>query len=134
MHPPCDAPTSTGLSTTAHTIIELTSAYAAEYPDEALPLLENLTTAIHQALTTSAPHIQISPDGTIINPRTEEPDELIAIDMDMHRETEAAVIDDQARAQRRIHFRYGDSESFYEHLCYVTDSDHLPVRLPEGWV
>lgn len=110
-----------------------------QHPDDAHAILDAAAGAI-QAAAPKYPEVLVRPrqysseigwiEGSVINPLTGRDDTLIAVDSST-RETE---LDDEGINDKQgvIHFEYGGSGD-YNGVMYLTASDRMPVRLPEGW-
>lgn len=116
------------------------ATHLATHPEDGLDLLNTTIGAIHSTAHVLPPVIVApkheGPEGelvetTILNPRTGVEDRLVAVDISL-RFTPAASEADFDTSSRRLTIDY---EEIGEHhaLTYVTESDSLPVTLPEGW-
>lgn len=116
-------------------LIEDIGRYLSTNVDDALSLVDDILLAAKSKIEEKAPPVAIGYDDLgqvcIINPRTHEIDTLIAVDIADLRHT--ALKEHQIDiADRSIHIEY-DSHTDYHDLCYVTESDGLPVTLPDHW-
>ena len=108
-----------------------------QYPDDAYQLLDAVTSTVRDSHD-AYPAVGLFPEnqtdeggwmpGRVINPRTGEEDTLIAVDSSVRR----TELDSDSIGDGTITFDY-DSTEDYDGVMYITSSDQLPVRLPEGW-
>ncbi|GAA1491580.1 hypothetical protein [Brachybacterium sacelli] len=115
------------------------SQQITDHPDDALAVLDAVETALRSE-GFNPPAVTVVPaheddegewiETAVLNPRTGEEDSLVVVDVSQ-RFTSAEAIDFDADT-RILHLDYDDLAD-HDGLLYVTESDTLPVSLPEGW-
>lgn len=144
-----DAPNPAGVSVTdldpqqrlirLRTLLVPLGNHLASHPEDAYLLYDEAASMARDAAAL-APEATIieetySEEGgvtpaTVLNPRTGTPDTLVAVDIsERHTELDEVDIDGGAKT---IHIEY-DETADYHGLLYITESDQLPVSLPENW-
>ena len=111
----------------------IVTAYAQAHPEHRMVIAEDLgATALDRV---PLPAMRFEHDDEtgphFVNPRTGEPDDLQAVDQ-ATRYTTMEPLDTDDAATRRVRFVY-DGHADYNDICYVAESDGLPVSLPDGW-
>ena len=113
-----------------HTIL---SVYAARNPAHHMLEAEALRQVIQEALSPPPMRFECDEENNpyLVNPRTGQPDNLQSVDQ-ATRWTTMEPIERYNIPARRLCFYY-DGYADFDALCYVSESDGLPVSLPEGW-
>lgn len=126
-------------STEAALVEAIVAAHAATHARDSYTWSQQLSELVVNAAGPHLPEVRIeihdgddeTDDVVIINPRTGEHDDLVAVDTAI-RHTTAEDVCTEDLGHRQVRFMYDDGADF-EGLLYITESDQLPVRLPAGW-